>query len=269
MKASSKFYLAFISGSIVFGYMNVALAQTNSGLQWATFTDAKRHFRFEYPSSWKTSTQAFSVSHYRDVFVSLSSFGKDHFALREQQLSSNTWALSPATITNQLPAGAVYLDIGWWEGPWPRFGPSIHEVEAADLSGLLKTTKDKTYDARLVTREVEFSKWGRHWSIAVYLHLPVSEDQRQSVKRILESFRFDGVPAGDPIWTIGEARRKLPSEADPDEFTREGGSSVYYTQTKQDGNDVLVTFTKHAEGEPKREWSFRVGEARKVTPISP
>jgi hypothetical protein len=115
-----------------------------------------------------------------------------------------------------------------------------------------------------VTRQIEFHKWGRHWSLMVYLRPPVSQENLQRVERILESFHFDGVPAGDPIWAIGEARKHLPPEAEPDQFSREGGSSVYYVSTSREGNDVLVTFTKRRPGQPKQTWSFRVSESGQV-----
>ena len=259
-------YLALVLSGGLFGFLVVAECQTHSSPPWNTFTDTNRHFHFEYPPSWKISTQQFPVTHYRNVFVSLNNFGADRFALREQEVATNRWEFGLRTITNQLPGGAIYLDIGWWEHLGPRFGPGIHEMEAADLSPLLKMAKAEKTDG-LVTRRIEFHKWGRRWSIMGYLRTPVSQEDRQTVEKILESFHFDGVPAGEPVWAIGEARKHLPQDADPDQFTREGGSSVYYITTSRDGNDVLVSFTKHKKGQPKETWSFRVTETGTVIRI--
>jgi hypothetical protein len=263
------FGLALVLSAGLFGCLAAAGGQTNS-LSWATFTDANRHFHFQYPATWGINNEIVSVMHYRDVFVSLNSSGRS--TVDDLQVTTNTWEYGPAETIKQLPAGTVYMDIGWWEGPGPlpRFGPGIHEMEAADLSAVLKQSQEETkLDKQLVTRTIEFSKWGRRWSIVVYMHAPVGEDRRQLMEQVLESFRFDGVPAGDEIWAIGEARKKLPPEADPDQFTREGGSSVYYNQTKKDGSSVIVAFTKQFGDQSKKTWCFRVTETGTVLPMAP
>jgi len=267
MKPKLILCLALVLSGGWFGGLKVAEGQTNSGLEWKTHADAARHFHFQYPSSWRLNTEGFSVEHYRDVFLSINSFGASRFALLEQEVSSNTWEFGSRTITNQLPAGAVYLDIGRWDGPWPRWGPGIHEMAESDLSAVLKSSQEVEADD-LITREIGFHKWGVSWSIMVYLRPPVNEADRQSAERMLESFRFDGVPAGDAIWAIGEARKHLPPEAEPDQFTREGGSSVYYDATMKDGGSVLVMFTQHLEGRPMKTWSFRVTETGEVRPLA-
>ena len=261
-----KLYLGLALGLTAYvGCMAPADGQTNS-MQWARFTDTNRHFHFQYPAPWRINTDVVSVMHYREVFVSLNSAARS--TVGDFQVSTNTWGYGAPETNKQLPAGAVYMDIGWWEYPAPRFGPGIHEMGGADLSALSKPDEE-TKDKQLVTQMIEFSKWGRRWSIVVYMRAPFSEDQRQVMEQILKSFHFDGVPAGDEIWAIGEARKKLPPEADPDQFTREGGSSIYYDQTKKDGNDVLVAFTKRFGDGSNRTWCFRVTENGTVLPMKP
>jgi hypothetical protein len=238
--------------------------QTNSNAEWLTFTDAARHFHFHYPAAWKIDMDGIPVMHYRNVFVALNS--AERHTVGELEVSTNTFEYGVPTTIKQLPAGTAYMDIGCWDGPWPRFGPNIHEMEAADLSTLLKTNDEKKADG-LTTRQIEFHKWGRFWSIIVYMRPPMSQENRQLIEYALESFRFDGVPSGDEIWAIGLARRKLPPEADPHQFTREGGSSVYYNATLRDGNDVLVMFTKHLKGQPEQTWSYRVTQTGDVRPL--
>jgi hypothetical protein len=233
---------------------------------WKTFSDAKRHFSFQYPASWEVDAEPFSVVHYREVFCSLNSLGKNRFKIREQQTAPNTWEFGVQALTNQLPPGAAYLDIGWWEGPAPRFGPDIQEMTVRDLSGVTAAAKE-TETADLVQRQVEFSKWGRRWSIMIYLRPPVAVEIRRAIERVLASFRYEGVPAGDPIWAIGEARKKLPPEADPDRFEREGGSGTHYVSTASDGDDVLVTFTKREAERAAKAWRFRVTGSGKVEAI--
>jgi hypothetical protein len=262
--------LVLVLSGVLFGCLDAADGQTNS-MQWATFTDTNRHFHFQYPATWGINTEVVPVMHYRVIFVSLNS--AERLTVRDLQVATNMWEYGPAETIKQLPPGTVYMDIGCWEGPGPlpRFGPGIQDMEAADLSALLKKSKEETgdKDKQLITRRIEFSKWGRRWSILVYMHAPVGEDRRQLMEQILKSFRFDGVPAGDEIWAIGEARKKLPPEADPDKFTHEGGSSVYYDQTKKDGSNVIVAFTKQFGDKSKKTWCFRVTETGTVLPMEP
>jgi hypothetical protein len=248
------------------GLVGCSTASHTNSIQWATFTDTTRHFHLQYPATWKINTETIPVMHYRLVFVSLNSV--ECFTVGNLQTSENTWQYGSAETIKQLPAGAAYMDIGWWEGPpGPRWGPDIHEMEAADLSALLKTNHEEKEDG-LVVRQVEFHKWGRSWSIMVYIRPPVSRENHYAMEKVLNSFHFDGVPSGDPVWAIGEARKHLPHEADPNQFTNEGGSSVYYVSTTKDGDDVLVTFTKHLESESKKTWSFRVTAIGTVVPIA-
>jgi hypothetical protein len=256
-------YLALTFGACLL-CSNAGSCQTNSNSQWLTFADAARHFHFQYPATWKIDTDLIPVMHYRDVFVSLNS-AQQH-TVGDLLVSSNTWEYGPPTTIKQLPVGTVYMDIGYWDSPSPRFGPNIHDMEAADLSCLLNTNDEKKTDG-LITRQIEFHKWGRDWSIVIYLRTPVSTINQQCMEQVLESFRFDGVPAGDEIWAIGLARKELPPEADPDQFTREGGSSVYYNATLRDGDDVIVMFTKRLEGQPEKTWSYRVTETGEVRPF--
>lgn len=245
---------------------NTSTSKNINSVEWRTFSDANRHFHFAYPVSWKINTDCGPVEHYRDVFVAVNSFGKQHFMLREQLVATNTWEFGGPIMTNQLPPGSIYVDIGWWEGPWPRFGPGIKEMQRADLSTVAED--DYQIMPSLMTRKFEFFKWGRRWSIVVYRRPPVSRENDALLKHILQSFHFDGVPAGDEIWAIGEARKHLPPEADPDQFTREGGSSLYFDETEHDGQDVIVTFAKHLEEQSQQTWRFRVTKTGAVIPLN-
>ena len=263
--------LGFITCSLLVGLgltnRLAASADETNAPAWATYTDAARHFHFQYPTGWKISAADFPVMHYREVFVSVSSTGP--VTVGDLQTATNAWSYGPAETIRQLPAGSAYLDIGYWEFPAPRFGPGIHEMTDANLSALLKKSPEQITDPQLITRTVDFCKWGRRWSIVVYLRSPVEAGQRQTVEHLLTSFHFDGVPAGDEIWAIGEARKQLPPEADPDQYTREGGSSIYYDQAKKDGDDVIVGFTKQLADHSKKRWCYRALKTGLVVSLPP
>jgi hypothetical protein len=120
--------------------------------------------------------------------------------------------------------------------------------------------------SRSIARSIS-TNGGRLWAISVWLQSPVGADDREIAEQILTSFRFDGVPAGDKIWAIGEALKHLPPEAHPDEFVREGGNTIYNVTARKEGKSVVVTFTTQEPGQEKRVWEFRVTETGEVAEI--
>jgi hypothetical protein len=234
--------------------------------KWTTLIDARRHFRLDYPASWKVNTQVENVAHYSAVFAALNSAGKEGFTVREMQVGPGTWELSPEVVSRQLPAGAAYVDVSWFEGLTAQFGPGVREMEGADLSGPLKESAE-TWAGKLTKRSIGFSKWGKHWTVTVYVHTPAADALRRDVDRVLASFRFDGVPAGDEVWAIGRALKSLPAEADPEKYTRQGGSSEYSCAAKADGDAVVVTFTKQVGAEAAKSWNYRVTATGEVIAV--
>jgi hypothetical protein len=237
-------------------------ATTQSTDKWLTLTDAQRHFHLDYPPSWKVNTEVVEAVHYTIVFAALNSAGKEKFTVQMVHISPNEWELNADLIAQQVPVGTAYIDVSWQEGPGGvrQFGPGIEEMEAADLSGPLKESNEvrEGQFGALNARSIRFSKWGRHWNVTVYLHAPVTAALRDDVDKVLASFRFDGLPAGDKMWAIGLARKSLPAEADPDMYTNMGGSPLYYCTAEVKGDEVIVTFTKHLENTPAKSWTYRV-----------
>lgn len=247
-------------------------AAVADGAVWATYTDPKRHFQFQYPAGWNINSEATPVIHYRLVFAAVNSAGLEHFVVKEVATSPNTMELNHGLMVNMLPPGVIYLDVAWWEGPGPpqAFGPGISEMEAIDLAGVPAASVHDAADDDLTTRTYEFIKWGHHWSIVLYQRAPYTPEQRATADRLVRSFRFATIPAGDPLWALGQARLLLPPEADPDQYTREGGSHEHYCRaTSRSDGTVMVTFTKHLSGSSEQTWSYEVDPAGKVTSAKP
>jgi hypothetical protein len=137
------------------------------------------------------------VQHYRDVLVALNSMGKPGFQIRDLETSPGSMEFSAETTARQLPAGAAYLDIAWWGGP-PGWEPEASK-EVADtsaiLAGVARSLVDSPGDKALIERHVGFQKWGKHWSVDVYLHPPFSRETGEEMQRVLTSIRFDPLPA--------------------------------------------------------------------------
>ena len=141
---------------------------------------------------------------------------------------------------------------------------------------MTKAPELQTNDERLTKRELVFNKWGRRWSITVYFRQPVSDEDRADANKILESFRFAGVPSDDDIWAVGQARKYLPAEAQADKyFTTNAGSILNYYRVERLADEIYVTFTRVDPNNrtSKREWRYQVtntGEViRILTPQTP
>jgi hypothetical protein len=254
--------LAVLLSTGILAVFNSADGQTNASPQWLTFTNAEHHFHFQYPAAWKVNGSPPMMGMHQVVLVSLNSMGVADFNI----WPAGVGEFGPAQIKQQLPAGAVYLDVSQSGFPGPRFGNGIKEMEANDLSEPLKIAKEDDSQG-IIEQALSFNKWGQFWDVTIFMRPPVTAQLRQTVKQILESFRFDGKPAGDPVWAISEARKLLPPEADPEKFTQQGGNNHYYTSARKDENGMIVTFEKNLDGQPKKTWYFRVTTTGSIIPI--
>jgi hypothetical protein len=248
-------------------------ATTVAPIGWVTFTDTAKHFHFQHPPLWKSDTARFSKNHYTDVYVSLNSMGMEHFNSLIERIAGQKGIPGPsdADITDQLPKSAVFMVVGWQEGPAGivRFGPRAQEMEAADLTSVMSQSVEVgNTNAQLISRDISFVKWGHRWKISIYLKSPVSTGNREIVEQILKTFTFDGVPAGDVIWAIGEARKRLPPEAHPNQFETTGENGFHNVTTRREGANVIVTFSTQEPGQKKMAWEFRVTEAGTVVEIN-
>lgn len=243
---------------------DVAAATAPAG--WSTYTDPSHRFSFHYPPDWKINDKSTIAFHYTQILVSLNSFGKENFAVKEVQTSPQTWEMNETLLGQLLPPGAAYLEIAWTEGPGPLpvIGPGVVEMERDDLAKVPAATQEA---GGITTRICNFVKWGHHWEISIMLHNPVTPATRQAMDQVAASFRFTGPPSGDRLWALSRAVKFLPAEADPSMFHEEGGSSQYYTQLRADGPNVIVTFHKDLPNTPKQAWAFRVTAAGDVKPL--
>jgi hypothetical protein len=149
-------------------------------------------FSFDYPKTWRITTETSPVMHYRDVHVALNSFGRDRFQVHDFNTAPNTYEYGNDATLKQMPAGAVYLDVATWEGPPPP--PDFMAPDTSDLEISVRLDKPpdlKTGDKELRARDIEFRKGGRNWSIFVYERAPFGEENSSLAHRILNSMRFE------------------------------------------------------------------------------
>ena len=216
--------------------------------EWVTYRNEESHFSFDHPEGWALSEGPKWTYHYGEGLASLNNLGRSPFWLTEQEMAPNQREYGPGAFLKQLPSGAVYLEVGLSYGPPIRpqdYGP---EMEASDLSSLMQEADWETLMGGLQRYQVRFDKWGRPWNLVAYLREPVREEDRSTVERIFNGFRFDTIPVGDELWAIGEAKKRLPSTMYPERFPYTQSCILkpgMYLQTdaQRIEDDVMVTFT--------------------------
>ncbi len=256
--------------------------------KWVTYRNEECHCSFDYPEGWGLSEGPEWTYQYGEGLASLNNLGRSPFWLTEQETLPNQREYGPGAFLKQLPSGAVYLEVGLCYGPPIRpegYGP---EMEDSDLSSLMDGANWETLMGGLQRYNLRFDKWGRPWNLVAYLREPAQEEDRSTVERIFNSFRFDTIPVGDEFWAIGEARKYLPSTMHPERFPytqsmvgeeamvgKEGEEGVFrQTEAQRVGDEVTVTFTYGWGGWEKchpdscHRWLFRVTAKGEVIPIS-
>lgn len=228
------------------------------------YVDAKRHFRFQYPKTWKLTTGRHILNQENISFLTINNLGKENFWLIHKI------GEEPEVILSELPRASIYLDIGWFEYSMVDRWQIKKDEAGQDLTGVLKTSPEKLLEnGQAHFRKLSFWKWGRCWKINTFIVEPVSNSDKKKLENVLKSFCFDAVPTGDEFWAAGLAREHLWPQANPHEFPLKGSQENNSVHTVKRGDDVLVTFTTTAfkNKEPKNVWQFRVSPSGEVIPI--
>ncbi|MFW6136422.1 MAG: hypothetical protein ACOC7N_06335, partial [Chloroflexota bacterium] len=125
----------------------------------------------------------------------------------------------PQDVLGQLPPDGAYVVLNHTGGGpirlAERYGP---EYERQDLGALWTQTDCREGNTHPGATVVPFFKWGRYLRLEVYCASEVPEATAEEVNALLDSWRFDEVPAGDVGWASVEARNGLPASVQPQRF---------------------------------------------------
>jgi len=232
--------------------VSIVLVSCNKGpsptAEWVSYRNEEYHFSFDYPEVWALSEGPEWTWRHGEGLASLNNQGRSPFWLTEQEMAPNSREYGPRAFLKQLSSGGVYLEVGLSYGPMyghpENYGP---EMEADDLSSLMHEVNWETQMGELHCYQIRFDKWGRPWNLVAYLREPVQEEDRSTLERIFNTFRFDSIPIGDELWAIGEARKELPTQINPENFPyvaavmgRNG--RCYESSAERQGDEVFVSF---------------------------
>lgn len=155
------------------------------------YEDKARGFRIDIPRGWSATPAAYSVQHYRDVFLCINSNGDKALRVTNTR-RGNTSTYGPAGVAAQLKPGTAYIDFAIFDGPGggANFAGKPDSV-AGDLEPLLKTFKPTpAAGGKLSLATLSFVKGGHRWHACVYFREPVQPEVKKQALALLRSFRF-------------------------------------------------------------------------------
>ena len=83
-----------------------------------------------------------------------------------------------------------------------------------------------------------FYKWGRSLQLEIGCQARASDTTVAALNELLQSWRFDAAPAGDPGWAFTLARELLPEQVTPLKFR--GQTTMAYDQIVARSSEVTV-----------------------------
>ncbi len=211
------------------------------------------HVEVDLPAGWAVSEGPEFIARPFEGLLAFNSWGKEGFwthQVKTETESGEGYTYDREAVLGQVPADGAYIVLLELSGG-PKQSPEDYgpEYEAQDLHGLLLADDCRKGDPT----SPGFYKWGRYLGLGVYCGKEVSDQIAAEVNQLLESWRFDRVPAGDFGWATVTARNLLPAMVHPESFpilttghsasSVQEGKIVRTTQAASEAGDVVeVTF---------------------------
>jgi hypothetical protein len=229
-------------------------APSNPAPTPARFRSQAAHLEVDLPAGWAASEQGGLLARPFEGLVAFNSWGAEGFWARQVASATNeglSFSYSPETVLGQVPVDGAYIVLVDFSGGPPtspeEYGP---EHTSRDLEGLWEPGDCRASGPSDST----FFKWGRRLRLEVYCGSQAGEETRAAVDRLLASWRFDSLPAGDVGWATVTARQLLPPQVNPAAFPILTGSPTESLSQRRDilwmtradvlqGGIVAVTFT--------------------------
>jgi hypothetical protein len=197
----------------------------------------QNYLTVDLPYGWEAAEGPRYLAHPFEGEVAFNSWGEEGFWTPEIR-SGNSFTYSPETVVSQVPGGGAYVALVRIGGP-PIVNPDSYPTEYAlnDLSGLMQP-HDWRENSGTSAYFREFYKWGRSLRLEIACRPDASDDTVNALNDLLQSWRFDALPAGDAGWAFTVARQLLPEEVVPLRFRDQ--SSMSHDQSVARKSEVEV-----------------------------
>jgi hypothetical protein len=220
-------------------------AEPTAELDPLLFRSEANHVSVMLPAGWAAAEGPADLSarvliHAPQAVVSFNNWGAAGFwAVAQVTETADTIHASygPEVVQAQLPAGGVYVVLTHYEYVSGILitDPHYQEFTSSDVNALWPGG-----DCREKSIRVDFTKWGYGYALELMCAPDASTEAVEQAQGIIDSLRFDDIPAGDPGWAVLQARALIPEPFKPQQF---GGGG---THGSEDGTE-RTTWTEVLE----------------------
>lgn len=231
------------------------------------YRNSRLGFTFTLPADWKINEQPYVHSHYTDVFLTVNN-KRAGLRIKEQEVGRGRFELNERTIASQMVAGEVHVEVSELGGP----GPVTMRMDSVgeDLSKLLAEATPARGPIGMSTLGLRFFKRGHSFQVMAMMRDPVSPDDVQKVRSIIESWRFESGPVNDIKWAESIAYQQLPQNIREGEWPipHDFGARPLYgfrsVEVQRAGSGYVVEFKDANVG----VWRYVVSQDAKVAPTT-
>jgi len=220
------------------------------------FRSDEFYLQVDLPTGWVAAEGPEFLLKSLEGQVAFNSWGQEDLWVREVRTEhpdgTTSYTYRPHDVMSQIPEGGAYISLLriWGPPPPPEDYEPPDEYATSDLSRL-----NQPHDWRQDTTAAqfkEFHKWGRYLMVLIACHPDASDETVAHLNDLLQSWRFDAVPAGDTEWAGIQARKLLPEVVEPMKFkNRSGRIGNRVTQLEVQGDTVRVKFMYHLKEPPE------------------
>jgi hypothetical protein len=188
--------------------------------EYSQFRSDRRHLGVALPPGWAVVEGEQLVDTRFVGLVAFNSWGEAGYwagPVERQEGMGVVAEYSPELVLGQIPANGAYIVLGYFGGELSEetYGPE-HAQQGLDEAWIGTDCRESGDPAGFTA--AGFFKWGRRLRLEVVCGPEASDETARAVGALLESWRFDPVPAGDSGWATVTARQLLPGATDPSAF---------------------------------------------------
>jgi len=185
------------------------------------FRSERFHLEVGLPPGWAAAEGPTSLARPYMGWVAFNSWGEDGFWASEVVTETDQEvhaSYRPEDVLGQLPPDGAYVVLSRFaRGPQSVQGHGP-EHKGQGLADLWTMSDCREGDTHVGATVVPFFRWGRGLRLEVYCAADATDATAAQVNDLLDTWRFDEVPAGDFGWASLEARQQLPASVQPDRF---------------------------------------------------
>lgn len=197
----------------------------------------------QVPAGWGAADGPETLAKPFEGQAAFNSWGEKDFWAREiRNYASLTYSVW--TVKQQVPDDGAYMAIVQIYPPGGEVSDPPAEYTLNDLSGLCQP-HDWREEAASGAHFIDFYKWRRFLRLEICCNAGASDATVDALNDLLQSWKFDEIPAGDPGWAFSAACQLLPAQVGPEKFSSWTSGRHDQTVVRNSQVEVLPDRTVH------------------------